>query len=243
MRLNLESVERFHLFPMGDLKSLPFHYLRDQLKLLWIDYHRTGSAEKAVESLIPRILAIKNAYRMAQRQVLRDKFDMEFGIAAVLTGNAEIISEFSGQALAFSPAQDKYGFYKGYTGILKGFLAGDERLLAEQRKGVEGFNPPSGQFYWPSKAVILGALDGDVKKLNAQLRNIETKFDGYALKMDAVEKNGDIDVCKLDLHFFCPYADIAFYALATKRHGPFLKRDSFWLPKDLVSYCAEHIVI
>jgi hypothetical protein len=123
--------------------------------------------------------------------------------------------------------------------FLKGTLTGDSSLIAGQRLGLEGFNATK-SFYWPSKTVILAVLDGDVAKLTTQVGNIEKKFDGYARKRNALDKNGEIDLCKLDLHFFCPYADIAFYAMATQKHGRFLKDDSFWLPTELVHHCAAH---
>jgi hypothetical protein len=96
-----------------------FHYLRTQLKLLWVDYHRTASAEEAFTLLKARVLLLKDIYSsaLAGRQTLRDLFDMEFGTAAILSGASTLIDEFVRHAAVFDPATDKYGFYKGYTGV------------------------------------------------------------------------------------------------------------------------------
>lgn len=214
-----------------------FHYLRAQHKQLWMDYHSTQSAEQAFGSLVERIKPLSRIYESNPKETLRDMFEMEYGVTAVLTGDKETVTTFLKHSEPFDERRHKYGFYTAFTGILKGWLNKDKHLVIAQRAVLERFNATK-FFYWPSKPVIFAALDNDTGKLNSHVRNIEKKFDGYAAKCSALNANDELDLLRLDSHFFCPYADIAFYAIATASCGPFLTRDSFWLPRSLIDYCG-----
>lgn len=214
------------------------HYVRHALMMLWVDFHRTGSATDAVELLRSRVAPLKDIYALSKRNVCRSVFDMEYGLAAALTADTTTIDTFLAHAIAYDPSSDAYGFYTGFVGVIKGLLTGNREMIQEQRKGIEKFNTTK-VFYWPTKAVIFATLDGDYTKLALNVSKIEKRFVGYATKMEAVDADGDIDLHKLDLHFFCPYPDLAFYAMAFRNCPGFMKKDSFWLPKALVDVCGQ----
>ncbi len=207
--------------------------------MLWIDYHRTGSATASLQLLQSRVTPLKDIYQLSSRQVCRANFDMEYGLASILTAESETTKAFLSNALIYDVSQT-YGFYTGFIGVIKGLLTGDRQLIQQQRKGLEKSNATK-SFYWPSKAVIFACLDEDHETLASNVSQIEKKFTGYAKKMEAVDANGNVDLHKLDLHFFCPYPDLAFYALAFRTCGVLMKKDSFWMPRALVEACGQQL--
>jgi hypothetical protein len=217
------------------------HYVRRAMMMLWVDYHRTGSAIEALGLLRSRVGPLKDIYKVRRSDVCRAKFEMEYGLAAVLTADQATIETFLANAEVYDPRSDDYGFYTGFVGTIKGLLTGDRQLIQEQRQGIERFNATK-IFYWPSKAVMFACLDADCAKLTSSVGRIEKKFTSYAKKMAALDGEGNIDLNKLDLHFFWPYPDLAFYALAFRDCAGCMKRDSFWLPGSLVEACGQQFV-
>lgn len=215
------------------------HYLRRALMMLWIDYYRTGSAIASLQLLRSRVVPLKDIYQLSRRQVCRSAFDMEYGLASVLTADSETTETFLSNGEVYETSQE-YGFYTGFVGVIKGLLTGDRLMIEQQRKGLEKSNATK-YFYWPSKAVIFACLDGDCQTLASNLPQIEKKFTGYAKKMEAMDSDGNVDLHKLDLHFLCPYPDLAFYAMAFKTCGVLIKKDSFWMPKELVEACGQQL--
>ncbi|HEX5221254.1 MAG TPA: hypothetical protein VFZ59_16950 [Verrucomicrobiae bacterium] len=219
--------------------SSALSYLRRALMMLWVDYHRTASAIASLERLRSRIMPLKDIYQLSSSQVSRSSFDMEYGLASLLTADSASIEAFLSEAKVYETSQE-YGFYTGFVGVIKGLLTGDKQMIEQQRKGLEKSNPEK-FYYWPSKAVIFACLDGDCKTLASNVAQIEKKFTGYAKKMEALDAVGNVDLRKLDLHFFCPYPDFAFYAMAFRTCGLLMKKDSFWMPKALVEACGQQL--
>lgn len=229
-----------HFLKYGGFSS-GLHYVRRAMMMLWVDYRRTGSAGEALGLLRSRVAPLKDIYGLSKRNVCRSNFDMEYGLAAVLTADEATIDTFLSEAVAYDPDSLGYGFGAAFVGTIKGLLTGNQQMVREQRQGLEKFNATK-EFYWPAKAVIFAASDGDCAKLTSNVPRIEQKFTSYAVKMEALDADGSLDLNKLDLHFFCPYPDLAFYALAFRHCAGCVKRDSFWLPRALVEMCGQALL-
>src|SRR5690242_7374287 len=93
---------------MGGFSS-GLHYVRRALMMLWVDFHRTGSAAKAIGLLRSRVAPLKDIYGLSKCNLCRSNFDMEYGLAAILTADQATIDTFLTHARVYDSRSDGYG--------------------------------------------------------------------------------------------------------------------------------------
>lgn len=219
----------------GDL-TVPFHQLRASLKYSLVFWHETKDARQLISRLQQEAKAVATAYSSGKPlRGLRDDFEMHLAMAVALS-NDPTLAEVLRAEFSFRPCANGYAYYVGFKEALLALVLDDEKLRKRALSNLSAFNATK-CFYFPSKAVILAALDGDLKKLKTSVKAISQKFEGYAKKCGAI--SGDVlDVGKLDLHWFSPYPDWAFYAQAIRRFGPVPASDTVWMPMEFLNSFA-----
>ncbi len=221
----------------GDV-TIPFHAIRMSLKHALICWHETGSPAAVTQRLQDEATAFAQVYSGSQRlSGLLDDFEMHLAMAVALT-NEQQLADLLRSKFSFRPCRNGYAYYVGFKQAVLGLMLADEDLVAQAREHLSQHNATK-CFYFPSTALILAALAGDLKALKTNVKAISRKFDGYAKRCDAVNED-QLDVSRLDMHWFSPYPDWAFYAQAIRRYGRVEAPDTFWMPMSFLnSYAAD----